>query len=293
VVFRAVPGSIRIAMMPRTASSVRRLALLGLLLALSAACATVPYTHRSQFIVISESEEMQLGVAAYQEVLREEKIVRDPAIVNVVEKVGRRIAEAADKPEYNWQFTVIDDPKSVNAFALPGGKVAVYTGLFPVARDEAGLAAVIGHEVAHALARHGAERMSQGLALEIAAVGLSAALGDASPATQQGVMQAFGLGAQVGVVLPFSRSQESEADRIGLILMAKAGYDPEAALSLWRRMEEQGKNGPPEFLSTHPGYETRQQNIRSWIAEARKYYRPDPALTVEPLPVVQTLRSKR
>ena len=154
----------------------------------------------------------------------------------------------------------------------------------------AGLAAVIGHEVAHALARHGAERMSQGLVLQIAAVGLSTAVGGASPATQQGIMQAFGLGAQVGVMLPFSRSHESEADRIGLILMAKAGYDPQAALSLWRRMEEQSQGAPPEFLSTHPSHDTRQQNIGSWIAEARTYYRPDPNLTVAPLPSIERLR---
>jgi metalloendopeptidase OMA1, mitochondrial len=262
------------------------------LVCLVAACTTVPYTRRSQFVILGESQEMEMGVAAFHEALKKERVVRAPEFVGVVEKVGRRIARAADKPDYRWEFVVIDDANTVNAFALPGGKVAVYTGLFPVARDEAGLAAVIGHEVAHALARHGAERISEGMLLEIAAVGVSAAISDTSPATQRGIMQAFGLGAEVGVMLPFSRSQESEADRIGLILMAKAGYEPEAALLLWRRMEEQGKGAPPEFLSTHPSYDTRQQKITMWIAEARTYYRPDPNLTVAPLPSIERLHSK-
>lgn len=263
------------------------------LLFLCAVCTTVPYTQRTQFIALSESEEMQMGVAAFREVVKKERIVREPDFVAVVERVGRRIARAAEKPNYDWEFVVIDDARSVNAFALPGGKVAVYTGLFPVARDEAGLAAVIGHEVAHALARHGAERMSRSLLVEIAAAGVSAAVGDASPTTQRGILQAFGLGAQVGVLLPFSRSQEAEADRIGMILMAKAGYDPAAALELWRRMEEHGQGGPPEFLSTHPAYDTRQRNIASWMEEARGYYRPDPTVTIAPLPAIDRLRSGR
>jgi predicted Zn-dependent protease len=254
-----------------------------------AACATAPYTKRTQLILLSEGEETQLGAAAYQEVLKEEKVVRDPAITSVVRRVGERIALAAEKPDYRWEFTVIDDPRQVNAFALPGGKVAVYTGLFPVAQDEAGLAAVMGHEVAHALARHGAERMSQGVAAQVVATGLAVAVSGQSPATRNAVMGAFGLGAQVGVLLPFSRTQESEADHIGLILMAKAGYDPAAALGLWQRMESaSGGQGPPEFLSTHPAYGTRQSTIESWIPEARTYYRPDPNLTVAKLPGVRT-----
>jgi predicted Zn-dependent protease len=252
------------------------------------ACATVPYTQRSQLILLSESEETQLGVASYEEVLKKANVVRDPAFTEPLLRVGARIARAANKPEYNWEFTVIDDSQQVNAFALPGGKVAVYTGLYPVAQDEAGLAVVVGHEVAHALARHGAERMSQGVVAQLAGVGLAVAVGDSSPATRNAVMGAFGLGAQVGVLLPFGRSQESEADHIGMILMAKAGYDPAAALILWQRMEAQaGGASPPEFLSTHPGYETRQQNIRSWIDEARGYYKPDPSLTVSRLPAVR------
>jgi predicted Zn-dependent protease len=259
-----------------------------LALVLVAACVTAPYTNRSQLILLSEGEETQLGAAAYREVLQEEKVLRDPEVNAIVRRVGERIARAAEKPDYRWEFTVIDDPRQVNAFALPGGKVAVYTGLFPVAQDEAGLAAVMGHEVAHALARHGAERMSQGVVAQVAATGLAVAVSGSSPATRNAVMGAFGLGTQVGVLLPFSRTQESEADHIGLILMAKAGYDPAAALGLWKRMESNatGGQGPPEFLSTHPAYGTRQSTIESWLPEARTYYKPDPNLKVSKLPSV-------
>ena len=259
-------------------------------LALLAACATVPYTNRSQLMLVPESQDLALGAQAYQEVLQKAKVTHDPALVDPVREVGERIAMAANKPSYQWQFSVIDDGKTANAFALPGGKVAVYTGLFPVAHDTAGLAVVIGHEVGHALARHGAERMSQMIPLQVAQVGLSVYLGSASPATQQAVMQAFGLGAQVGVLLPFSRSQEAEADHIGLILMAEAGYDPRAALELWQRFEQTsaGENSPPEFLSTHPAYGTRQRNIESWLPEAQRYFKADPSAKVVPLPAVSS-----
>lgn len=251
---------------------------------------TAPYTQRSQLILLSEGEEVQLGAAAYREVLQEEKVVRAPEVNAAVRRVGERIARAANKPEYRWEFTTIDDPNQVNAFALPGGKVAVYTGLFPVAEDEAGLAVVMGHEVAHALARHGAERMSQGLVAQVAGTTLAVAMSSKSPATRNAVMGAFGLGAQVGVLLPFSRTQESEADQIGMILMAKAGYDPAAALGLWQRMAaaSRGRAAPPELLSTHPSSATRIENIRRWIPEARRYYTADPNLTVAPLPAIRS-----
>lgn len=249
-----------------------------------AACATVPYTQRSQLILLSESEEIALGADAYQQVLATEKVSRDAEVNRLVNDVGQRIARAAAKPQYHWQFTVIDNAGEANAFALPGGKVAVYTGIFPIARDSAGLAAVMGHEVAHALARHGAERMSQGVVAQIAATGLAVGLGGQTPATRQAIMQAFGLGLQVGAILPFSRAQESEADRIGLILMAKAGYDPAAALELWRRFEQTRRDGPAEFLSTHPSYGTRIQNISEWLPEARRYYHPEQAAPVVLLP---------
>jgi predicted Zn-dependent protease len=249
-----------------------------------AACATVPYTQRSQLVLLSESEEMKLGADAYQEVLAQEKVVRDPKVVGMVTDVGQRIAAVANKPEYQWQFTVIDDPKQANAFALPGGKVAVYTGIFPIARDTAGLAAIIGHEVSHAIARHGAERMSQGVLAQIAATGVAVSLGSQTPGVRNAVMQAFGLGVQVGAILPFGRAQESEADHIGLILMAKAGYDPSAALALWQRFEEAGRAGPPEFLSTHPSYGTRIQQITQWLPEARQHYQASNTAPVVGLP---------
>lgn len=259
------------------------------LLAVVTGCATAPYTHRSQLILVSEDRENSLGAQAYLEVLSKAKLSHDSTIVDAVREVGERIATAANKPSYRWEFSVIDDPKTLNAFALPGGKIAVYTGLFPVARDSAGLAAVVGHEVGHALAHHAAERMSQNLAYEVVATGLSVALGAQSPATRDAVMQAFGLGAQVGVLLPFSRAQEAEADHIGLVLMAKAGYDPHAALDLWQRFEKfekTEKQTPPEFLSTHPGYGTRERSIESWLPEAMRFYHADPSLRIEPLPVI-------
>ena len=254
-----------------------------------AACATTPYTNRSQLMVVSQGEEMRLGAQAYQEVLSESKIEKDPRVNDIVRRIGQRIATAANRPDYQWEFVVIDAPDTVNAFALPGGKVAVYTGMFPVAKTEAGLATVMGHEVAHALARHGAERMSQQMGMQALGTGLAVALGasGAGNVTQSVAMQAFGLGAQVGVLLPFSRSQESEADHIGLILMAKAGYDPSASVSFWERMEQAGGGkSPPEYLSTHPSHGTRVKQIEGWLPEAEGYYKKDPAVTDEKLPGV-------
>lgn len=218
-----------------------------------------------------------MGEEAYRHILRDSVVSNHPEALRIVRKVGERIARAANKPDYKWEFRVINDPEMVNAFAVPGGKVAVYTGIFSVARDEAGLAVVLGHEVAHALARHAGERMSQSMLVQLGGVGLAVALGS-NPQLAKQVLQAYGLGASVGLILPFSRSQESEADRIGLILMAKAGYDPRVSLELWERMEKKESSRdratPPEFLSTHPGYETRTQQLRSFIPEALPYYRP-------------------
>src|SRR6478736_5310009 len=155
-------------------------------------CTTVPYTNRSQFMMVSESEEMKLGATAFQQVVHKERVTHDTRLTEPVLRVGRRIAAAADKPEYQWEFAVIDDPKQANAFCLPGGKVAVYTGIFPIAKDESGLATVIGHEVAHALARHGAERMSTGMALQAAGAAVAIAAGGQSAGTQQAIMSAYG-----------------------------------------------------------------------------------------------------
>jgi predicted Zn-dependent protease len=217
---------------------------------------------------------MRLGAAAFQQVVKESRIVRDPQITAPVNRVAQRIAAVADKPEYKWEFVVIDDPGQANAFCLPGGKIGVYTGIFPIARDEAGLATVIGHEVAHALARHGAERVSQGMAMQVVGAGVAVATSGQSPAMQRAILQAYGLGSQVGVALPFNRSQESEADHIGIILMAKAGYDPHASIGLWQRMQQAERRSPPEWLSTHPNPSSRIQDLNQWMSEAMAYYQP-------------------
>jgi predicted Zn-dependent protease len=258
------------------------------LLVLWIGCSTTPYTGRSQLMLISEGQEVGIGEEAYRHILRDSVLLNHPEALRIVRKVGERIAQAANKPDYKWEFRVIDDPEMVNAFAVPGGKVAVYTGIFPVARDEAGLAVILGHEVAHALARHAGERMSQSQLL-----GAGLAIAGASGINSQ-LLQALGLGASVGVILPFSRSQESEADRIGLILMAKAGYDPRVSLELWERMEKRestkDRSSPPEFLSTHPGYETRTQQLRAFISEALPHFRPTDR-TPEALPSLPALDS--
>jgi predicted Zn-dependent protease len=248
-----------------------------------AACTAAPFTKRSQLILVSADEETQLGAQAYKEVLTKSRIDRSDTVVKPIEAVGRRLEQAADRPDYAWQFTVIDDPKQVNAFALPGGKVAVYTGLLPVAQTTSGLAVVLGHEIGHVVARHGAERISQGLVAQVGGSLLSAVVGGGPTANM--ILGAYGLGAQVGVLLPFSRTQESEADHIGLILMAKAGYDPRAAVAFWQRMEKQGGGGKtPEFLSTHPSHGTREQQVQAWMPEALRYYGTAPHAADDPLP---------
>ena len=258
------------------------------------ACATNPYTERSQLLLVSESQEMQLGAQAYEQVLKDPKVKlsRDPREVDPVKRVAARIIEAAKNSKYaeiakqfEWEVRVIKDDKTLNAFALPGGKIAVYTGIFPVAKNEAGLAAIMGHEVTHALARHGAERMSQGMAAQLA-VGL-ATLGAASHGIDPQIAQlAGGALAQYGFILPFSRSHESEADYVGLLLAAQAGYDPREAVHVWERMEQLSKGQPPEFLSTHPGHGTRIKQLEAWMPEALSYYHPPPGFRIADLPQV-------
>lgn len=234
------------------------------------ACETVPITGRQQLMLIPEAEEEQLGITAYREILSQEQVSRNQRLNAMVQRVGRRIAAVANRPDYAWEFRVIEKDQA-NAFALPGGKVAVYTGILKYTQTDAGLAVVMGHEVAHALARHGAERMSRSSAANTL-IGLGAAV---TGVQYQGVMQAVSMAYGIGVELPFGRSQESEADRIGLILMAKAGYNPQEAVLFWQRMSAgQGGSGPPEFLSTHPSGDTRIRQLRDWMPEALSYYRP-------------------
>jgi metalloendopeptidase OMA1, mitochondrial len=249
-----------------------------LVLLVAVACQTVPITGRSQLLLIPEGTEVQMGLDSYRQILSKAKVSTDPRLNEQITRVGRRIAEATERSDYQWEFKVIDDPQA-NAFCLPGGKVAVYSGMLPVARDDAGLAAVVGHEVAHAIARHGGERMSQQLAVQgVTLAGAQALLAGSDPRFVQLAAAALGGAATVGVLLPFSRAQESEADHLGLIYMAKAGYHPSAARDLWKRMAERsgGQSDSPlaAFLSTHPLPETRITQIEGWIPEALKHYRP-------------------
>jgi predicted Zn-dependent protease len=211
--------------------------------------------------------------------------------------VASHIVEAAKRSKYaemaqrfQWEVIVIKDDKTMNAFALPGGKIAVYTGIFPVARAESGLAAVLGHEVVHALARHGAERMSQGqlmnAALQVAGAAAGAAGGEGM--MSKAAMAALGAGAQVGVLLPFSRKHESEADYIGILLAADAGYDPRESVSLWERMGQLSRGGgPSEFLSTHPSHETRIDQLKKWMPEAMGIYQSRQTVPTSALPVLR------
>ena len=247
--------------------------LLLVVLATPMGCETVPYTGRRQIQLVSPNEEAQMGVQSFKEIVGKATLSTDPQINAMVQRVGSRIAAVTDLG-YQWEFRVIQDDKQANAFALPGGKVAVYTGILPITRDEAGLAAVLGHEIAHVLARHGGERVSQQMGVQTVTQVL-AGMSSSNPATVQLVSAALGAGASVGVLLPWGRAQESEADHLGLILMAKAGYDPRASLDLWQRMAEASKGQrPPEFLSTHPAEATRIQQIEGWLPEAYTYYRP-------------------
>ncbi|MBI5746353.1 MAG: M48 family metallopeptidase [Nitrospirae bacterium] len=244
-------------------------------------CQTTPVTGRSQMIFYSEESEKKVGEEIYKEFLKEAKISKDPVINEDIRRVGTRIAKAADRPDYKWEFTVIEDNKTANAFALPGGKVAVYTGILKFTKDDAGLATVLAHEVAHAMARHGSERTSNELLGSIGMIGATVALATRGPQVLQGLYDVYG----IGLMLPFSRKQELEADRIGLIVMAKAGYNPEDAIGFWERMAGCQLSmigrlcfksyGIPDFLSTHPSDEERMRQILDRIPEAKRYYHPE------------------
>ncbi len=260
--------------------------LTGSLLDLLLGCTRAPVTGREQIIFYSEEKERELGIEAYRDVLRQFPLSTNPETNAMIRRVGERIAAAANKPSYDWEFAVIQDDKIINAFCLPGGKVAFFTGILKHTQSEAGVATVMGHEVAHATQRHGVERISRGLLEQIAQFGAiaGAATGKVNPAVVQGLLSAYG----VGVVLPFSRVQESEADYIGLRLMAQAGYDPHESIAFWERMSGCPRNmigklcfrsgaGVPEFLSTHPSEETRIKNLERWIPQAMQYYNPPPA----------------
>jgi predicted Zn-dependent protease len=248
-------------------------------------CETVPVTGRKGLHLIPDSELLSMSFDQYQDVLQKSKLSQDRQKVEMVRGVGGRIAKASEAflkeaglgseiKNYKWEFNLIEDDKTVNAWCMPGGKVGVYTGILPITENETGLAVVMGHEVAHAIAKHGNERMSQGLLAQFGAIGLSVALSNSPAATSDIFMSAYGVGANVGALLPYSRLHESEADRIGLILMARAGYDPREAIPFWERMNKKGGARPPEFLSTHPAPETRIKDLKALVPEAMKYYPP-------------------
>lgn len=251
------------------------LAVLAALLVMSA-CASAPYTGRRQLLLTSEGHENTLGYQAFSQLKQQEKVSRNPKLNEMVTRVGQRIAAAANRPDYKWEFVVFEDD-TPNAFCLPGGKVGVFTGILKYTQNEAGLAVVISHEVAHALLRHAGERMSQSMVAQLGSLALGVAMSGQNPYAAQAAQQAYGLGATVGVLLPYSRKQELEADEVGLILMAKAGYDPEAAVGFWERMVagSKGKPKPPPFLSTHPTDQRRIQEIQRMLPRIKeKYYLP-------------------
>ncbi len=262
----------------RFARATRRLCLAVLLVAvvtIGLGCVTAP-TGRKQFIVISEEAEIALGVEAYRQALEGAKISTNAALRDRVARVGYRLVEASGRSDLDWQFEVIEDDATINAWALPGGKVAVYTGILKLTEgDDALLATVMGHEIAHVTIRHGAERITTQLGINIVAAGLQAALAERDPETVTLVMSAFGVGTKVAGQLPFERYQESEADREGLRYMARAGYHPGKAIEFWKKMSELSTgDSPPEFLSTHPSYQTRIENLTEWQGEALGEYRP-------------------
>lgn len=248
----------------------------------AAACATVPITGRKQGKLLPESELTAMSVTEYNNFLRQNKLSTNQQQTEMVRRVGNSIKQATERyyakigksqqlTGYKWEFNLVESPE-INAWCMPGGKVVIYTGILPVTQDEDGLAIVMGHEIAHALAHHGNERMTQGLLAQAGGMALSVALSQKPQQTQELFLQAYGVGAQVGALLPFSRLQESEADKIGLYIASLAGYNPDAAPGFWNRMIAAAKgNRPPEFLSTHPDPSRRAENLKNWSAEARAF----------------------
>ena len=247
-----------------------------------AACATVPLTGRKQLSLVPESDMIALSLTEYGKFISTNKVSTDKNKTAMVKRVGEKISKAVETymasaglsknlEGYKWEFNLIEDA-TVNAWCMSGGKVVVYTGLLPIAQNEAALATVMGHEIAHAVARHGSERMSDQMLIQLGGTALSSALSQKSEQTRQIAMTAFGVGSQLGVVLPFSRQHEYEADYMGLIFMAMAGYDPNESIAFWERMAKQSGSKPPEFLSTHPVDENRIAKIKEKMPEAMVYY---------------------
>lgn len=245
-------------------------------------CNTVPITGRKQLNIIPASQINALSFQQYNEFIKSNKLSSDEKSTALVKKVGLNIKNAVERyfaekklskelNGYQWEFNLIES-EEVNAWCMPGGKVVVYTGILPITKDETGLAVVMGHEIAHAVAQHGSERMSQGLLQQLGGLALDVALKNEPAATRELFLTAYGIGSTVGVILPYSRTHESEADRLGLIFMAMAGYNPNEAIDFWQRMANLNKAKLPEFLSTHPSDETRIANLKKYLPEALQYY---------------------
>ena len=249
-------------------------------------CATVPLTGRKQVSFISNSEILPLSYASYKDVLKESKLSTNQKEVNMIKNVGAKIQSAVEDfmaknkmsdhlKGYAWEFNLIKNDKTVNAWCMPGGKVAFYTGILPVCQDEKGVAVVMGHEVAHAIANHGRERMSQQMMQQLGGVAVAVAVKDEPEEMQAIYNTAYAIGSTYGAMLPYSRLHESEADKLGLIFMAMAGYDPHEAPIFWERMAKTGGQQPPEFLSTHPSHEHRINELNSYMPTAMKYYKKE------------------
>jgi predicted Zn-dependent protease len=262
----------------------KKILLLLLIALLGYNCATVPVTGRKQLSLISNSELLPMSYDNYKGVLDTAKIATTTEQAEIVKRVGMKIQQAVEEymaqnnasahlAGYEWEFNLIDEDIA-NAWCMPGGKVAFYTGIMPICKDETGVAVVMGHEVAHAIANHGAERMSQGLMQQMGGVALDVATANKPGETRALFGMAYGVVSNYGAMLPFSRLHESEADKMGLIFMAMAGYDPREAPKFWERMAtKSGGAAPPEFLSSHPSHDTRIRDLNAQIPEAMKYYK--------------------
>lgn len=253
------------------------------LLVITSGCNQVPLTGRSQMAFIPEATLMEMSLTSYGDFLKSNKLSSNASQTEMVKRVGNKISKAVEQylinngfagrvNDFKWEFNLVEDD-TPNAWAMPGGKVVVYSGILPLTRNEDGLAVVIGHEIAHAVARHGNERMSQGLLVQMGGIAISQALKEKPEATQALFLGAYGAGAQIGLMLPYSRTHEYEADELGLIFMAMAGYNPEEAVAFWTRMSQMGGARPPEFLSTHPVDANRISRIRQVMPKAMSYYR--------------------
>lgn len=247
------------------------------------ACSLVPLTGRRQLSLVSDTDMLSMSFGQYDQFMKENKLSQNSVQTNMVKQVGRRIQNAVatyfaqnklsqDLNGFAWEFNLIEN-KEVNAWCMPGGKVVVYSGILPLAQNETGLAVVMGHEIAHAAAKHSNERMSQALVSQLGGQVLAQAIKQKPQQTQQIWMTLFGVGVQLGAVLPYNRLQEGEADHLGLIFMAMAGYDPNAAVGFWQRMSQNAGAKPPVFLSTHPSDANRLKKIKAEIPEAMKYYK--------------------